>query len=263
MADLLSELKHAQEFAGLSVSDRANDTVATGAENVMKAADVMIRKVIAASSESTLEEVLELLVEHRISAVPVVDREGAIVGIVSEGDLLHRSEAGTEHRRARWMKIFIPEQALALEFIKSHSRRVTDMMTHNVVTVAPETSLAEVAKALEKHRIKRVPVVEDGKLVGIVSRADLVRTLADLYKRVSMPPASDEDLRQGIVAELANQTWAHPRLINVDVHDGTVDLNGLVESSAEKHAIRVAAESLPGVKAVNDGLRIYRGNTVF
>ena len=154
-------------------------------------------------------------------------------------------------------------EALALEFIKSHSRRVTDMMTHNVVTVAPETSLAEVAKALEKHRIKRVPVVEDGKLVGIVSRADLVRTLADLYKRVSMPPASDEDLRQGIVAELANQTWAHPRLINVDVHDGTVDLNGLVESSAEKHAIRVAAESLPGVKAVNDGLRIYRGNTVF
>jgi CBS domain-containing protein len=224
----------------------------------MKAADVMKREVITARPNATLEAVLDLLVTHRISAVPVVDDKGAVVGIVSEGDLLRRSEAGTEHRRSRWLELFIPEQTLALEFVKSHSRRVTDVMTRNVIAVTPDTPLAEVATVLEKNRIKRVPVVQDGKLVGIVSRADLVRTLANLYKNVAAAPVSDEHLRQSIMAELANQAWAHPDLISIEVHDGTVDISGLAESSAEKHAIRIAAESLPGVKAVNDRVNVYK-----
>jgi CBS domain-containing protein len=223
----------------------------------MKAADVMKREVITVGTDATLEQVLDLLLAHRISAVPVVDHIGTVVGIVSEGDLLRRSEAGTEHRRSRWLELFIPEQTLAMEFVKSHSRRVTDVMTRNIITVTADTPLAEVATVLEKNRIKRVPVVQDGKLVGIVSRADLVRTLAILYKNVA-PPVSDERLRQNIMAELANQTWAHPDLINIEVRDGTVDISGLAESPAEKHALRIAAESLPGVKAVNDRVNVYK-----
>jgi CBS domain-containing protein len=227
----------------------------------MNASDVMRRDVITVTPDTKLEQVLEMLVAHRISALPVVDGSGAIVGIVSEGDLLHRSEAGTEHRRSPWLEIFIPEQTLALEFIKSHSRRVSDVMTRDVITVTPDTALAEVANVLEKDRIKRVPVVQDGKLIGILSRADLVRTLANLYKTVTAPVVSDERLREAIVAQLAKQSWAHSNLIKIDVHDGMVDLSGLVESATEKAALRVAAESLPGVKAVNDKVTVYRGES--
>ena len=222
----------------------------------MKAADVMVRNVITVGPDATVGEVADLLLKHRISAMPVVDAGGKIVGIISEGDLLRRAEAGTEFRRSHWLEWMTPGQTLAAEFVKSHARRVADVMTRRVISVTPETPLNEVATVLEKNGIKRVPIVENGKLVGILSRANLVQALAALYKKATPATVDDSELRANVVAQLAAQSWTHPSLLNVIVHDGTVELWGIVDSAAEKNAVRVAAEVTPGVKAVNDNLLV-------
>lgn len=221
----------------------------------MKAADVMVRNVITISPDATVGEVADLLLTHRISAVPVVDK-GNIVGIISEGDLLRRAEAGTEFRRSHWLEWMTPGQTLAAEFVKSHARRVSDVMTRRVISVTPDTPLNEVATMLEKNGIKRVPVVENGKLVGILSRANLVQALAALYRQAAPATVGDIELRANVVAQLEAQSWTHPSLLNVIVHDGTVELWGIVDSAAEKNAVRVAAEVTPGVKAVTDNLMV-------
>ena len=222
----------------------------------MKAADVMVRTVITVHPDAVVGEVVDLLVANRISAVPVVDDKGKVVGVVSEGDLLRRAEAGTDLRRSHWLEWLVPSQTLAAEFVKSHSRRVSDIMTRRVISVSPETPLDEVATTLERNGIKRVPVIENGKLVGILSRANLVQALATIYKQSTTPAVDDAKLRDNIMAELESKTWAHPSLLNVTVKGGTVDLWGIVDSNAEKHAVRVAAEVTPGVKVVNDNVMV-------
>jgi CBS domain-containing protein len=222
----------------------------------MKAAEVMVRNVITIGPDATIGEVADLLVTHRISAMPVVDGNGKIVGVVSEGDLLRRAEAGTDLKRSHWLEWMMPGQTLAAEFVKSHSRRVSDVMTRKVIAVTPDTPLNELATTLEKNGIKRVPVVENGKLVGIVSRSNLVQALASLYKRATPATIDDAKLRSNVVAQLESQSWTHPSLLNVIVHDGNVELWGIVDSAAEKSAVRVAAEVTPGVKSVNDNLQV-------
>jgi CBS domain-containing protein len=222
----------------------------------MKAADVMVRNVITIGPDATVGEVADLLVTHRVSALPVVDASGKVVGVVSEGDLLRRAEAGTEHKRSHWLEWMMPGQTLAAEFVKSHSRKVSDVMTRKVILVASEAPLSEVATTLEKNGIKRVPVVDNGKLVGIVSRSNLVQALAALYKRATPATVDDAQLRANVVAQLEAQPWTHPSLLNVIVHDGTVELWGIVDSAAEKRAVRVAAEVTPGVKSVTDNLQV-------
>jgi CBS domain-containing protein len=220
----------------------------------MKAADVMVRKVVTVRPETTIGEVADLLVTNRISALPVVDAENHVVGIISEGDLVRRAESGTDLRRSHWLEWMVPSQTLAAEFVKSHARRVSDVMTRHVVSVTPETPLDEVATTLETKGIKRVPVVLNGKLVGIVSRANLVQALATAYKKATAMTVEDSKLRENVLARLDQQSWTHPSLLNVTVHDGAVDLWGIVDSTTEKNAVRVAAEITPGVKAVNDNL---------
>jgi CBS domain-containing protein len=222
----------------------------------MKAADVMVRNVITVSPEATVADVANLLVANRISAVPVVDSEGRPIGMVSEGDLLRRAEAGTEVRRSHWLEWLVPSQTLAAEFVKSHSRHVTDIMSRPVISVPPDMPLDQVARTLEKNGIKRVPVVQDGKIVGILSRANLVQALATVYNKATAPTIDDSKLRDQVMAQLEAQPWTHPSMLNVTVHDGVVDLWGIVDSVAEKKAIRVAAEVTPGVKAVNDHLLV-------
>ena len=156
----------------------------------MNASDVMVSKVITVGPDTSVAAIAETLLANRISAVPVVDeKSSALLGIVSEGDLIHRVETGTERPRAWWLEFFIGKEALAREFIKSHGRKAADVMTRLVITVKPDTPLAELASLLEKHRIKRVPVVKDGKIVGIVSRANLVQALVTLWtpKLAPMP----------------------------------------------------------------------------
>jgi signal-transduction protein with cAMP-binding, CBS, and nucleotidyltransferase domain len=201
------------------------------------------------------------LLSNRISAVPVVGRDGAILGIVSEGDLMRRAEAGTFRRRSWWLAILASRNALAADYIKENSRKVTDVMTRDVVTVQPETALADVAEVLEKNRIKRVPVVKAGRIVGIVSRANLLQALASLRKQIEGITPDDGAIRERVIERLRAEPWARPALINVIVQNGTVSLWGVVDSQTEKKAVRVAAEVTPGVSAVNDNLIIRPAET--
>lgn len=221
----------------------------------MKASDVMVGKVITVEPDTTVHNVAKLLVKNGISAVPVVDSGGKIVGIISEGDLIRRSESATERRRSWWLESFTSESALAAEFVKANARKVADVMTRRVITAAPDTPLREIANLLEKHRIKRVPIVQNGKLVGIVSRANLVQALASLKAEPGAGATTDDEtVRRTVVNRLSAQSWAHPSQINVIVQSGTVDLWGFVDSEDERKAVRVLAEGTPGVRAVNDHL---------
>lgn len=223
----------------------------------MKAADVMVTNVITVGLDASVQDVALTLLSARISAVPVVGANGELLGIVSEGDLMHRAEAGTGRRRPWWLAIFTGKEALAAEFVKEHSRKVTDVMTRDVVTAAPDTPLSAIANLLEKNAIKRVPIMKGDKIVGIVSRANLLQALASQGKQVAgAGPADDAKIREKVLTQLEAAPWTRPSLINVIVRDGTVELWGIVDSVSEKKAVRVAAEVTPGVRAVNDNLVI-------
>jgi CBS domain-containing protein len=223
----------------------------------MKAADVMVRRVITVDPDASVQQVASVLLKNRISAVPVVGEDGALLGIVSEGDLMRRPEAGTERRRSWWLAFFATNETLAAEFAKSHARRASDVMTRTVVTATPDTPLSEIADLLERNGIKRVPVVKRRKLVGIVSRANLLQALASIGKaRTKKTVTDDAAVRDKVIANLEAQPWATSSLINVIVHQGAVELWGVVDSQEVKKAVRVAAEATPGVRAVNDNLMI-------
>jgi CBS domain-containing protein len=219
----------------------------------MKARDVMVSPVLTVQPSTSVKDVAKLFLERRISAVPVVDEHEKLVGIVSEGDLLHRAEAGTQRRRPWWLLALTNDQALAADYVKAHAHKVSDVMTTQVVTAAPETLLHEIASLLESYSIKRVPIVKDGQVVGIVSRANLIQAVASDRKRLEIQP-SDTTIRDKLLAHLKTQRWAHTGLLNATVTDGVVDLWGISNSDTERKAIRVAAEALPGVRAVNDHL---------
>jgi CBS domain-containing protein len=225
----------------------------------MKAADVMVSPVITVGPDTTVQEVADILLRNRISAVPVLSQQGKILGIVSEGDLLRRVESGTQRHRSWWLELLTTKFTLQDEYVKSHSRKVTDIMTSDVLTVSPDTPLGDIASVLEKNGIKRVPVVTDGKLVGIVSRANLLQAIATIGKTIKTQGAvSDAALRERVVDQLDSVLLARPALVNVIVNDGNIELWGIVESESEKRAARVAAEATPGVGAVVDHLMISR-----
>jgi CBS domain-containing protein len=226
-------------------------------ESAMNAADVMVRQVITIRPDSTIRDLANLLVEKHISAVPVTDPDGKLLGIISEGDLLRRSETETERRRSWWLTWFVSYETLTSEFIKSHSRKVSDVMTRNVVVAKPDTPLHEIATLLERNRIKRVPVVQDGKIVGLVSRANLVQALAS-WREADTPSVVPDDvaLRDAVMANLEKEAWAPTALINVTARSGQIDLWGLVYSEAQRDALRIATEVTPGVLGVNDNLTV-------
>ena len=219
----------------------------------MKARDIMVAPVVTVKPYSTIKEVAKTLVDRRISAVPVVDDVGKLVGIISEGDLMHRSETGTERQYRWWIRLVEGDASLPADYIKAHGRKAADIMTQNVITAAPDTALDEVAITMEKNSIKRVPIVRDGQLVGIVSRANLVQALATMPKGLEIP-LSDSKIREKLLSQLKGQPWADTHLLNVTVTDGVVSLWGIASSETERKAIRVAAEATPGVRAVNDHL---------
>jgi CBS domain-containing protein len=211
----------------------------------------MVRAVATTTPETTVETVARLMINLRISGVPVLDRNGRLVGIVTEGDLLRRAETGTERRRSRWSEWFSANSRLAAEYIKSHARRVEDIMTREVVSVGELATLAEIAELMETRRIKRVPVVHDGKIVGIVSRADLLQVLAS-GGTTTADEDSDRVIRERLLGELRKQEWANPTESNVVVTDGVVHFWGTVGSEEERRALRVVAENVPGVRGIED-----------
>ena len=217
----------------------------------MRARDVMVRAVATTTPETTVEKVARLMINLRISGVPVLDRNGQLAGIVTEGDLLRRAETGTERKRSRWSRWFSANSRLAAEYIKSHARRVEDVMTREVVRVGELASLDEIAQLMETKRIKRVPVVHDGKIVGIVGRADLLQVLAS-GGVTTADEESDRLIRDQLLAELRQQEWARAVEANVVVSDGIVHLWGTVGSEEERRALRVVAENIPGVRGIED-----------
>jgi CBS domain-containing protein len=223
--------------------------------STMKASDIMVRDVFTIGPDATIQDVAEILLSKRISGLPVVDATGRLIGIVSEGDLLRRAESGTEHSRSWWLKLLMGRETLAAEYVKEHARRVRDVMTRDVISVQPDTQVTDIAALLEKNRIKRVPILENGKLVGIISRANLVQALAGLRKEISVDkPLNDTELRQTVMSRLKSEPWAKTSLINVTVDTGAVDVWGIVDSEAEKQALRVAIEVTPGVRSVNNNV---------
>ena len=223
----------------------------------MKARDVMVSPVITVKPYFSVKEVAKILVENRISALPVVDDGGKLVGIISEGDLMHRSEVGTEWDRSWWLRLMASSSTLAADYVKAYGRKVADVMTRDVVMASPETPLNEIAMLLERNSIKRVPIVRDGQLVGIVSRANLVQAIAGAPKGLEIR-LSDSAIRDRLLDHLRVQPWSHTWLLNVTVNDGVVNLWGITNSEEERNAIRIAAEAIDGVRAVNNHLALLR-----
>ncbi|MPW18319.1 CBS domain-containing protein [Paraburkholderia sp. CNPSo 3157] len=214
----------------------------------MFAMDVMTPSVICAQPDMTVQEAAKRLVENRISGMPVVDESGALVGIVSEGDLLHRVETGTETRRSSWLELFSSTRNLASAFVKEHGHLVSDVMSSEVIAVDEKTPVGNIADLMEKRRIKRVPVLRDGKLVGIVSRANLIRALASApVAAQSESASSDREIAEAIVAALRDKRWALSKE-NVIVKDGVAHLWGVIQSEDEERAICIAALEVEGVK---------------
>lgn len=221
----------------------------------MHAVDVMTPRVITVSPETDVREIARLLLEHNISALPVVEDDGKVLGIVSEGDLMRRVENGTERRKSWWLKSIFAGANNASEYIKSHARKAHEIMTPNPITINEDEPLNRVAKLLEKHHIKRVPVVRDGKLVGIVSRANLLRGFSMTAPDAATPATTDDrEIRDAILEEIEENTGVWVDRINVIVTEGVVQVWGLVESQEEKMAVQVAVENTPGVKSVENNL---------
>jgi len=217
----------------------------------MKASDVMTVGAATIRSDASAPEAARLMLQYAISGLPVVDAAGHVVGIITEGDFLRRTETGTERQhRPRWLEVLLGPGRLADEYVHSHSRKVEEVMTRQVVTVAEETPVDEIARLMERHRIKRVPVIRDNRVVGIVSRANLLRGLARLADQAPAATANDLAIREQILTELDAQVWGRRAPIDVTVRNGIVQLWGPVADERVAQALRVAAENVPGVKGV-------------
>lgn len=227
----------------------------------MQAVDVMTPNVISVDPGAEVQGIASLLVEHGISAVPVVDNDDQVLGIVSENDLMRRVESEGDKHKSWWLKWLSGNNPV--DYVKSHGRKASEIMTPDPITIEEDEPLYSIAALLEKHGIKRVPVVREGKLVGIVSRADLLRgfsvTVAD-----TPVLADDREIREAVIKEIEDNTGLVAYRVNVIVTDGEVQLWGLVTGQEEKLAAQVAAENIPGVKSVDNRLGITpRGMSEF
>jgi CBS domain-containing protein len=221
----------------------------------MNASDVMTVRVVTIEPDATVQAAAKLMLERGISALPVVDKFGRLIGIISEGDLIRRAETGTERSSSWWLNVISGSDQLAYYFVKAHGTKVSDVMTREVVVAKPDTPLREVARLLESNRIKRVPVVEENLLIGIVSRANLLQALASVRSAAAVK-VPDSELRDVIIDRLSQQPWSHPSLLNPIVTDGVVDLWGMVLTPTEHDAVRVLVEETPGVRAVHSHLAV-------
>ncbi len=218
----------------------------------MIVADVMTRNVLSVAPDSTIESAAKLMLQRGISGLFVVDADGRLAGVVTEGDLLRRDELGTQRHRPWWLRLLVSPGRQAADFTRAHGRKVRDVMTEDVVTVDDDSPLDEVAELMEQHRIKRVPVTEDGKVVGVVSRADLLRALVVSTRNDPPIGTDDRSIRAAILDALDHESWAPMTSLNVTVAEGVVDLWGTITNDHERRAICVIAENAQGVRQVHD-----------
>ena len=224
----------------------------------MNAADIMTTNVITIHADTQLREIAALLLKHRISGLPVVNDDQHLIGIVSEGDLLRRVEIGTDDRHAWWLAEVLTTRDRSADYVKTHGRKAADLLTKGVITVGPDAPLYEIAGLLEKHQIKRVPVTRDGKLIGIVSRANLLHALAvevdGNAAEADATQLSDRELRKKIMSELQEAAGIDAPLLNVIVNDGAVQLWGAVDTVNKKKAVQIAVESISGIKSIENNV---------
>jgi CBS domain-containing protein len=219
----------------------------------MRAHQIMTRSVVTVAPETTIVEAANLMLQRHVSGLPAVDASSKLVGIVSEGDFIRRSEIGTGRKRGRWLSFILGPGKAASDFVQEHGRRVEDVMTENPLTITEDTALAEIVDLMEKNNVKRLPVVRADKLVGIVSRANLLQAVASLAREVPDPTADDDHIRNRVIDALEKNEWC-PFGLSVIVRDGIVHLSGVITEERARQAAIVAAENVEGVKKVHDHL---------
>jgi CBS domain-containing protein len=219
----------------------------------MRAHQIMTKPVVTVGPEATIVEAANIMLQKHISGLPVVDSSGELVGIVSEGDFIRRSEIGTQRKRGRWLRFILGPGKSAADFVQEHGRRVSEVMTKDPLTITEDTAMPEIVELMEKNNVKRLPVLHDGKLVGIVSRANLLQAVASLAREVPDPTADDDHIRDRIIAALEKNDWC-PFGLGVIVKDGIVHLSGVITEERARPAAIVAAENIEGVKKVHDHL---------
>jgi CBS domain-containing protein len=227
----------------------------------MKVSDVMTREVVSIAPEASVMEAVRLMLQHKISGLPVIDASGSLQGVVTEGDFLRRVETGTERKRSRFVEFLLGPGRLAEDYVHASGRKVDEVMTPEPRTVGEDEPLEKVVHLMERYRVKRLPVLRGDKVVGIVTRQNLMRALASLALAAHPVAADDATIRERLLAELKRQSWAPVGLIDVVVKDGVVKLSGALTDERERQAIRVAAENIPGVKKVEDHLIWIEPNT--
>jgi CBS domain-containing protein len=219
----------------------------------MRAHQIMTRSVVTVVPDTSIVDAANLMLQRHVSGLPVVDATGRLVGIVSEGDFIRRSEIGTQRKRGRWLKFILGPGKAASDFVHEHGRRVAEVMTKDPLTITEDTALAEIVDLMEKNNVKRLPVVRADRIVGIVSRANLLQAVASLARQVPDPTADDDHIRNRVMDALEKNEWC-PFGLSVIVRDGIVHLSGVITEERARQAAVVAAENIEGVKKVHDHL---------
>lgn len=228
----------------------------------MRAYQVMTRKVISVAPETTIVDAAKLMLKNHISGLPVLDDEGALVGIVSEGDFLRRSEIGTPRKRGRLLKFLFGWGESADNYVHEHGRKISEIMTPSPKTVGEQATLADVVALMERGNVKRIPVLRDGRLVGIICRSNLLGAVAALARNIPESAADDEHIRKRIVDEIEKYDWC-PIGLSVTVHGGIAYLHGVITDERSRQAAIVAAENVRGVAKVSDHLQWKDLETVY
>jgi CBS domain-containing protein len=216
---------------------------------IIRVRDVMTREVISVAPNQSVLEAAQRMLQNRISGLPVINADGKLVGIVTEGDFLRRGEIGTQRQRPRWLEFLVGPGRMASEYVHASGRRVEEVMTPDPYTVTEDDSLQAVVELMERRRVKRLPVLRDGRVVGIVSRANIMNACIE-FAHYPPGPTDDATIRERVIAALAGVSWAPDG--DVKVHDGVVELSGIITDERERKACIVAVENAGGVKAVHD-----------
>ena len=220
----------------------------------MKASEIMTPDVISADPDATVLQAARYMLQHHISGLPVIDKTGALVGILSEGDFLRRRETHTDRRPSRWLEFLMGPGKLAAEYTHTHGSKVSEVMTTKMHTISEDTPLEKIVEMMERYRIKRVPVLRGKKVVGIVTRANLMHAMVSMARGEPKAATSDAAIRQELLSELKSEKWALASMINVVVRGGVVELWGMIVDDRQREALIVAAENVRGVKEVKDHL---------
>jgi CBS domain-containing protein len=219
----------------------------------MRANQIMTQHVITIGADAPIAEAVDVMLRHHVSGLPVVDADGGLVGIISEGDFVRRAELGTQRNRGRWLSFLVGADRVAADFVRAHGRKVGEIMTPDPLTISEDAPLDEIVEMMESNNVKRLPVLRGNRMVGIVTRSDFLAAVAELARNVPNLSGDDERIRGAVSAEIEQAAW-RPCKLKVSVLDGIVTLSGTITDKNAREAAIVAAENVPGVKQVLDNL---------